>query len=197
MYIQPITEGNYYHIYNRGINGEDIFKSQENYPFFLKQYQMYCSDVFDTYAYSLLKNHFHLLVYVKEDVWVPKHNKQGMIRLNASKQLSHFFNSYAQSINWSVGRTGGLFESPFERKHVDNESYLDSMIRYCHFNAYKHGFVKDFRDWEYSSYHSILNKNEGIVAVSKVLELFGGDVSLFEKSHLERQLLNPDRYGIE
>jgi putative transposase len=197
MYIQPITEGNYYHIYNRGINGEDIFKSQENYPFFLKQYQLYCSDVLDTYAYSLLKNHFHLLVYVKEDVWVPKNNTKGMIRLNASKQLSHFFNSYAQSINWSVGRTGGLFESPFERKHVDDERYLDSMINYCHFNACKHGFVKDFRDWEYSSYHSILNKNDGIVAVSKVLELFGGDVSLFEKLHLERQMLNLDRYGIE
>ena len=99
MYIQPLEEGQFFHIYNRGVNGEDIFKEQRNYYYFLQQYNACCSDVFEIYAYALLKNHFHLLVYVKENVEVPKYNGRGSMKLKASKQLSHFFNSYAQSVN--------------------------------------------------------------------------------------------------
>lgn len=132
MFIQPIVEGDYFHIYNRGVNGEDIFKEQRNYNYFLQQYIFYCSDVFETFSYTLLKNHFHLMVYVKENVTVPKHNGQGLIKLNASIQLSHFFNSYVQSFNKANNRTGPLFESPFERRLIDDDSYLSSMIFYCH-----------------------------------------------------------------
>ena len=124
MYIQPIIEGQYFHIYNRGVNGEILFKERRNYYYFLQQYKLYCSDVMDTLAYCLLKNHFHLLVYVKENVEVPRKDGQGVFKMNTSKQLGHFFNSYAQSINKAHKRTGPLFESPFERKWIDNESYL-------------------------------------------------------------------------
>ena len=106
MYTQPLIEGEYFHIYNRGVNGENIFKEQRNYYYFLQHYILYCSDVFETFAYALLKNHFQLLVYVKENVSVPKNNGQGMVQLNASKQLSHFFNLYAQSMNKASNRTG-------------------------------------------------------------------------------------------
>ncbi len=189
MYIQPLIEGQYFHIYNRGVNGEDIFKEQRNYYYFIQQYIAYCGDVFETFAYALLKNHFHLLVYVKENVQEPKHNKQGMIQLNASKQLSHFFNSYAQSINKAHNRTGPLFESPFERKLVDDESYITSLIYYCHYNAQLHGFVKDFKDWEFSSYHSILKNDNSFLASQKVLDWFGGS-AVFKKTH-------EGRYGKE
>ncbi len=106
MYIQPLAEGEYFHIYNRGVNGEDIFKEQRNYYYFLQQYIFYCSDVFETLAYALLKNHFHLLVYVNERPVAFKHNGQRVIQLSASKQLSHFCNSYAQSFNKANDRTG-------------------------------------------------------------------------------------------
>jgi REP element-mobilizing transposase RayT len=185
MYIQPLVEGHYFHIYNRGVNGEDLFKEKRNYEYFIKQYIAYCSDVFETFAYALLKNHFHLLVYVKENVQVPKQNGNGTIQLNASKQLSHFFNSYAQSINKAHKRTGPLFESPFERKLIDDDSYLTSMIYYCHYNAKWHEFVKDFKDWEYTSYHSILENNNTYLASEKVLEWFG-DRNEFEKAHSDK-----------
>ena len=128
MYIEPLLEGKYFHIYNRGVNSEDIFKEQRNYYYFLQQYTLYCSDVLETFAYALLKNHFHLLVYVKEKVLVPKNDGQGIVQLNASRQLSHFFNSYAQAVNKTNNRTGPLFESPFERKLIDDDNYLTSMI---------------------------------------------------------------------
>jgi putative transposase len=186
METKPLTEGNYFHIYNRGINGENIFKEEANYYYFLQQNKKYCADVFETYSYALLKNHFHLFVYVKEGVIVKRDDGKGEIKLNASKQLSHLFNSYAQAINKSYNRTGSLFESPFERKMVDNDNYFTSMIYYCHYNAQLHQMVEgSFKNWPFSSYRSIIENDNNIVAVNKVLDWFGGK-DAFIKQHEER-----------
>jgi len=182
MFVQPLSEGEYFHIYNRGINGENIFKEKRNYHYFLQQYKNYCSEVFETFAYALLKNHFHLLVYVNKNVQVPKHNGQGMIRLSASRQLSHFFNSYAQSVNKACQRTGPLFENSFERRLVDDNSYFTDLICYCHSNPQIRGFVKDFSAYEFTSYNSILANNNSFLEAQKVLDWFGG-ADAFEKAH--------------
>jgi len=197
MDIQPLTEGQYFHIYNRGVNGENLFKEERNYYYFLQQYKFYCSDVLQTLAYCLLKNHFHLLVYVKENVEVPRRDSKGMFKMNASKQLGHFFNSYAQSINKAHKRTGPLFESPFERKLVDDENYIRSMIYYCHRNAQHHDFVRDFRQWEYSSYGAIIRNDKTLVATEKTINHFGS-IEAFKDAHsifLEDKELN--KYIIE
>lgn len=183
MEIQPIIEGQYFHIYNRGVNGETIFKEKKNYYYFLEKYKLYCDGILQTLAYCLLKNHFHLLVRVNENAEVPRRDgKEGMFRLNASKQLGHFFNSYAQSVNKAYNRTGPLFESPFERKLIGDESYIMSMIYYCHRNAVHHGFVNDLRKWEFSSYHSVLANDKSIVATAEVIRRFGS-IQQFEKAH--------------
>ncbi|HSM57092.1 MAG TPA: hypothetical protein VK879_13145 [Candidatus Sulfomarinibacteraceae bacterium] len=67
MYKEPLAPGTYYHIYNRGINDEIIFKEERNYPFFLKKMAHYILPVAEVYAYCLLPNHFHLLVRTHDD----------------------------------------------------------------------------------------------------------------------------------
>jgi hypothetical protein len=197
MQIQPLLEGQFFHIYNRGVNSEDLFKEKKNYYFFLQQYILYCSDVLETYAYALLKNHFHIVAYIKENVEVPKRNGEGMFRLNASKQLSHFFNSYAQAMNKMYNRTGPLFESPFERKLIDNNNYLTSAICYCHHNPQLHGFVNDFKEWEFTSYHTAKSTGKTFVASQKVIKLFDG-VAAFEEAHKLRSVdKDSDKYIIE
>ena len=89
--IEPLEAGNVYHIYNRGNNSENIFKEKRNYYYFLQKYQQYCSPIFETYAYALLRNHFHLMVRVKENVVVHRQDGKGEIELDASKQVSYFF----------------------------------------------------------------------------------------------------------
>ncbi len=132
--IESIEESYTYHIYNRGINSTDNFKEKRNYYFFLDKYKQYCSDVLETYAYALLKNHFHLLVQVKENIFVTRKDEKGEIRLNVSKQLSHFFNSYAQSFNKAYNRHGKLFEEPFRRKRLENENDFTTLVNYIHHN---------------------------------------------------------------
>ena len=63
----PIEADCFYHIYNRGINGENIFKSDQNYLFFLNKVSDFLIPVCNVYAYCLLPNHFHLLVKIKSD----------------------------------------------------------------------------------------------------------------------------------
>ena len=60
--------GKFYHIYNRGINGEKLFHCEENYQHFLKLYSTYIDPIADTYAWVLMPNHFHFLVRIKENI---------------------------------------------------------------------------------------------------------------------------------
>ncbi|MBN1976347.1 MAG: hypothetical protein JW918_03000, partial [Anaerolineae bacterium] len=62
----PLEHGQYYHIYNRGNNGENIFIEERNYSYFLGLYAKYIEPIADTFAYVLLRNHFHLLVRIKD-----------------------------------------------------------------------------------------------------------------------------------
>ena len=57
----PLEYGEYYHIFGRGNNREKIFFEERNYPYFLSLYGRYIVPVADTYAYCLLRNHFHRL----------------------------------------------------------------------------------------------------------------------------------------
>jgi putative transposase len=68
--IEPIIAGNYYHIYNRGIDSCNLFKEPDNYEYFLSLYDKHISPVADTYVWVLMPNHFHFLIRVKEDAEV-------------------------------------------------------------------------------------------------------------------------------
>ena len=55
--IQKLIPGSCYHIYNRGNNKEVIFKSHENYIYFLTQWKKYIQPVADTFG-SLFQERF-------------------------------------------------------------------------------------------------------------------------------------------
>ena len=77
---EPINFGNYYHIYNRGNNKADIFFENENYYYFLRLYAKYIEPIAQTFAWCLLKNHFHFLIRIKE---------KEEIKRNFSSQYNH------------------------------------------------------------------------------------------------------------
>jgi putative transposase len=64
--IEKLYPGKYYHIYNCGINGEDLFRISDDYERFLRLYEKYIEPVAVTYAWVLMKNHFHLMVKIKQ-----------------------------------------------------------------------------------------------------------------------------------
>lgn len=64
--IQALERGNYYHIYNRGTNSVTLFDNKENYEYFLTLYSLHIDPIAETFAWCLMKNHFHFVVRIKE-----------------------------------------------------------------------------------------------------------------------------------
>ncbi len=195
QFFEPLVPGNYYHIYNRGINSENLFKQPKNYGYFLQLYQQHVTPFVETYAFNLLGNHFHLMVYIKEKVWI---NEEWIDNsdVRASKAFSNFFNAYAQGINKVYKRTGGLFETPFKRKLITDQSHYTWLVFYIHTNAQLHGMVADFKLWPSSSYHSYLHNGPSLVCRDKLLNWFGGKEA-FIKYHEQINFDNFEDFLLE
>ncbi|HEX9654766.1 MAG TPA: transposase, partial [bacterium] len=63
-YHDKFFEGDFHHIYNRGINKERIFRSRRNYLFFLRRWDEYLGSFLDVYTYCLLPTHYHFFAKV-------------------------------------------------------------------------------------------------------------------------------------
>ncbi len=179
----PLVHGAYYHIYNRGNGGENIFREPRNYGYFLTLYAKHIEPIAETFAYCLLRNHFHLLTRIREcETCQVSGNLTGLKYLEPSQQFSNLFNSYTKSINIAYGRTGNLFQRPFGRIRVTRDEYFTNLIRYIHLNPQKHGFVSDFREYPYSSYQAFFSTKPTRLCRDVVLEWFSGD-SNFKSAH--------------
>src|SRR5829696_1972313 len=189
----------YYHIYNRGVNGENIFVEERNYELFLKLYEKHLEPITDLFAYCMLRNHFHIAVRVRSEEEILETKKtlrdssvnsrqarQGNPTIldddqtrkplgskYASDQFSNFFNAYAKTINKAYGRTGSLFQHPFGRVPITTDRQFWNVIAYIHQNPQKHGFVKDFREWKYSSYKVIPTSKATVVKRGEIMNWFG------------------------
>ena len=82
--------------------------------------------------------------------------------------------SYAKAINNAYGRTGSLFQHPFGRVPITTDGQFWNVIAYIHQNPQKHKFVKDFRDWKWSSYGVLLSDKPTKLQRDTVLDWFGG-----------------------
>jgi putative transposase len=201
----PLLFDTYYHIYNRGNNRENIFIQERNYDHFLKLYFKYIDPIAETFAYCLLRNHFHVSVRIKSEEEIAETLKEtlkvssanqrlvgreSLVNQNTSragkpigsdklvgfpsKKFSDFFNAYAKAINNAYGRTGSLFQHPFGRMPITTDGQFWNVIAYIHQNPQKHKFVKDFRDWKYSSYGILLSDKSTKLQRTVVFDWFGG-----------------------
>jgi len=169
----PLQPGCYYHIFNRGNNRENIYIEARNYDYFINLYARYIEPLADTYAYCLMRNHFHFLVRIREEDETLKVSKTFRVSIDASHAFSNLFNAYAKAINKAHDRTGSLFEHPFGRLQIDSKDHFTRLIVYIHQNPQKHGFVKDFRQWPYSSYRALISSLATFLKRQEILEWFG------------------------
>jgi putative transposase len=145
-YTQFAT-GEFYHIYNRGVEKRVIFKNAEDYTRF--QQLLYVSntvdyvnirDLFSSHqnlflyprdeplvaigAYCLMPNHFHLLV-------------TPLVEDGIAKFMNKLGTSYAMYFNKRNQRTGRLFEGTYKAKHTSYDEYLKYLFSYIHLNPVK------------------------------------------------------------
>lgn len=72
-------------------------------------------------AYSLMPNHFHILL-------------QEISRGGVSKFMLKLMTSYSMYFNIKNERSGPLFVRPFRAKHVDSDEYFRWVFSYVHLN---------------------------------------------------------------
>ncbi len=170
-YFTKFEEESFYHVYNRTVDKKLMFKNSGNYEYFLKHYDKYLSPVVDTYSYCLLGNHFHLLIRIRDLQTTQSEKTAHEI---VSHQFRKFFQSYAMAFNKQHDRVGTLFQTPFKRTEVDKDEYFTQIVYYIHANPQLHGLIKDFKEWEWSSYKRILMDNPSKLKKKEVLDWFGG-----------------------
>ncbi len=141
------AEGEFYHIYNRGVDKRTVFLDQNDYERFLSSLLLSNSKkhfniekrnrktksfdfqslvergdpVVAIGAYCLMPNHFHLLV---------KEITPGGISVFMQKLQT----GYTGFFNKKNQRTGALFEGTFKAEHVDTDMYLKYLYTYIHLN---------------------------------------------------------------
>ena len=192
MSIKPLLYGQTYHIYNRGNNRENLFVESRNYPYFLKLYAKHILPVADTFAYSLLPNHFHFAIRTRTEDEQEAYWREQIAPLatigpispfklrSPSQAFKNLFIAYTRAFNRATDRTGTLFERPFHRKQVDGQPYLLTLITYTHLNPQKHGLIDDFRNWKWSSYGAYCSDRPSNIQREQVMAWYGGQRSFFE-----------------
>lgn len=173
----PFVTGEYYHIYNRGIDKRVIFKSYKDYERFImllfvsntraesfrldnlinQQHKTFDEilvldkgkPLVSIGAWCLMTNHFHLLLRQEVDGGITKF----MRKLGVG--YSMFFNIKYQ-------RTGALFGGLFKSKLIGvNDNYMRQLFGYIHINPLE---IK-FPDWKEQI-------NKPSVEMRKFLELY-------------------------
>ncbi|MCU0351702.1 MAG: transposase [Flavobacterium sp.] len=176
----------FFHVYNRGNNKEDIFKEDKNYSYFLKLAKQHLLDVAEIYAYCLLKNHFHIVLRIKDRDEIPE---KYVDKIHIP--FSNLFNAYSKAMNKAYNRTGSLFQEHLKRNKIKDENYLINLILYVHLNPVKHKFCDDFRTYKFSSYLSYISDKPSSLHRDYILELFGGK-SNFIYQHKESKIKYED-----
>ena len=188
-YHIPLLADNTYHILSRAVGKEKLFLEEDNYRFFLSRYQKYIPPVAEAFAFSLLPNHFHVMVQIKPYAVLEElcRNKKPILVTRDNwqpdfviQQFSNMLNSYAKSFNKRFNRKGALFMDYLKRVEIKDDGQFTSTVFYVHKNAVHHGLCKNIADWKWCSYNAMLTEAPTQLSRQAVLNWFGGREKFIE-----------------
>jgi putative transposase len=193
--------GNFYHLYNHANGSESLFAEEKNYYFFLELMAKHILPSSKIFAYTLMPNHFHLLVQIKNEEELaiqfeqkiksklilpaneaPPFNLQDFLIKKANKPYSNLFNSYTQSFNKVYARKGSLFMQNMKTQEITDDNSFCKVVHYIHTNPVHHRFVKALGIWPHTSYKIFLSNGPTKLERDYVLDMFGG-LNQFIKYH--------------
>lgn len=146
----PLVTGEYYHIFNRGVDKRQVFMDKQDFERFLKsmiefnvaepvgglymntfkdrQLRSLASEskrLVDFIAYCINPNHFHFVLRQISDEGV-------------SKFLHRLGTGYTKYFNERYKRTGSLFQGTFKSVHIENNEQLLHVSVYVNLNNKVH-----------------------------------------------------------
>jgi len=152
----PLIPGQYFHIFNRGINNGIIFRKDRNYLFFLRRIkQILTPKTASIIAYVLMPTHYHLLIKIND--------------IDFSFAMGRLIISYTKACNREWGRTGPLFEGRFKAKLVDSDEYILGLSRYIHLNPVTANLAERPAEWPFSNYLDLIGRRNSILSESDIV----------------------------
>lgn len=172
-------EGNFYHIYNQGINYQNIFFRRNNYYYFLFKLRKYIRPFCEFIAYSLIPNQFQLLIYSVKSTTI--HDLKGKNVLSEGFRM--LLSSYAKGINKQENRRGSLFMQNTRCRYISPDDLAAGYcFQYIHQSPVRNQLVNKLSEWEFSSYKEFSERKDNGVC-NRILtgKLLGIDNIDFEK----------------
>lgn len=148
-----------YHVMLRSVNRQQIFFDEEDYQYFtylLLKYKMICG--YKLYAYCLMGNHIHILIYISND--------------SIETVFKRIGSSFVHWYNIKYDRTGHLFQDRFKSEPVNDSTYFLTVLRYILQNPVAAGFCKSPADYKYGSGPEYFRISNGITDTLAVRKLF-------------------------
>ena len=172
-----------YHIMMRGNAKQKIFLDDKDYQKFMKELHKTKEKFnYHLYAYCLMPNHVHLVIYDKEE--------------KLSKILQSINVSYVSYWNKKYERVGHLFQNRFLSKSVETKAYLKTLCRYIHQNPSK-SRLQDMEKYQWSSYQEYIDPRKKIetkiVETKQLLQLFNIEENEAIKNFVEFHKINLEK----
>jgi REP element-mobilizing transposase RayT len=165
---QPFYQQQMYHVFNRGNGTEPVFRCDQNYEFFMSKYRSYMDTWWDTHAWCLLPGEFHFIVTVRENTANVNELSKAI-----SRAFGDFCNGYVQAYNKHHNRKGSLLRRAFKRRMIHKSHTLRDLTCYIHNHVVTDQLVATPEMWAYSSYRSMLFKDESAFTTDPLLKVFG------------------------
>lgn len=138
MRYPELRKNLHYHIYNRAVSKQLIFKEDCDYRFFMCKIGFY-KKVYkiEILVYCIMPNHFHILL------------RSDYQAKNISKFMQSIQQSYAQYFNRKYKHSGHVFEGRFNHREITTNADLAQVKKYILNNPVKNGLVKKYYEWPY------------------------------------------------
>ncbi|MGB9721515.1 MAG: transposase [bacterium] len=136
-------ENLYHHIYAWGNDRHPIFKTENNYYYYLELLAIFSKKFFiDIIAYALMEWHVHLFIF-------DRLNKISIFMQNLHGEYAKYFNAV-------TGRVGHVFGERYNNKVVQPNNYGIWLSRYIHRQPVEAGIVSDSKDYPWTSYRQYI-----------------------------------------
>ena len=161
MRTVQFASGEFFHIYDRGVDKRKVFMVPGDYERFLRSMEEF-NDANHSYSYSTLSNPRNPnnrperkpLVRVLAYCLMPNHYHFFLEQLeeNGITRFMHRLGTgYTKFFNIKYERTGRLFESTFKGIHIATDQYFFHLSRYIHLNPvdllhHSSSSAEDFRN---------------------------------------------------
>lgn len=138
--VKEYREDSYYHLYNRGVNKENIFNDDQDYKVFLSYLKEYVSQVVESSSPSKIKNNFANDISINAYCLMPNHFHL-LVHQKNSNAINYFMRSintrYVRYFNTKYQRIGPLYQGTYKAVLVSSDEQLLYLTKYIHRNPLK------------------------------------------------------------